>query len=212
MTEMRRSIGSATITVFDQRPKHVHAVPVPEGRLLLLAVQDGVLDVPVRGGKVGLRSGQGVAVVGARAIRMSTSSRSRTTAVELPVPDLAAAAVPRRSLHIVDNPPVLRPMAEFISALAEGERSPALADEHMEGALQKMLDAALASVVSRRSDADTALEKALLVIELRHRDPSLTATAVANQINVSLRQLEREFHGTGRTIRREIRRARVLTA
>lgn len=51
--------------------------------------------------------------------------------------------------------------------------------------------------------------RAVAVIAAQRADPSLTPSAIARQIRISLRQLQRVFSARGTTAEREIRRSRV---
>lgn len=58
-------------------------------------------------------------------------------------------------------------------------------------------------------DASDLFQRANSVIEARLSDPSLSPRSVAEQLNISLRQLERVFQANGTTIEHRIRAVRV---
>lgn len=159
------------------------------------------------------RSGQGVVVTGPALARIAAAGAAQSAVIDAPSVALSATPIPHRSLLLIENDAVLRPVDDFVRALLPpGQHLPRLSVEHLEAALLNMVDAAIIAAAGEGAATSSALDRALSLIESRYADPALTAHAIADDVNVSLRQLERDFAVLGRTIRQEIRRIRVLRA
>ncbi|MBK0417623.1 helix-turn-helix domain-containing protein [Leucobacter sp. CSA1] len=117
--------------------------------------------------------------------------------------------VPRESM-------LLPPVAAFAARMLEGSANEVsgFTSYYVERLLQEMLQGLLlgASRAARVPQTQTTFPLAISVIVAQHSDPELTAVAIAEEVNISLRQLEREFRKRGTTIRRELRRVRVEQA
>lgn len=61
-------------------------------------------------------------------------------------------------------------------------------------------------------EAPSPMRRALSVILRMHADPQLSSRRIAEAVNLSVRQLERQFHAQGTTIAREVRHARLDAA
>lgn len=61
-------------------------------------------------------------------------------------------------------------------------------------------------------EAPNPMRRALSVILRMHADPALSSRRIAEAVNLSVRQLERQFHAQGTTIAREVRHARLDAA
>jgi AraC-like DNA-binding protein len=81
---------------------------------------------------------------------------------------------------------------------------------HIELLLKDMVSRLLA--VESAKEAPGPLRQALAVIMRLHGDPRLSSRRIAEAVNLSVRQLERQFQAQGTTIAREVRRARLDAA
>jgi len=109
--------------------------------------------------------------------------------------------------------PLVAPVFAFAEAAAGIEATDLSGVEHyfLERLLQEMaLAISLDQHQTREVPRERPLfERALTILATQCADASLTATSVARDLNVSLRQLERVLEEHGTTLRRELRRARV---
>jgi AraC-like DNA-binding protein len=92
-----------------------------------------------------------------------------------------------------------------------GDRQSGLTLYYVERLLQEMVTGiVVASLQSTSIHAPSqSYAAALTVITARVGDPSLTPRSVAQELNTSLRTLQRQFSAKGATVDRSIRRARV---
>lgn len=81
---------------------------------------------------------------------------------------------------------------------------------HIELLLKDMVSRLLA--LESVKEAPGPLRQALAVIMRLHGDPRLGSRRIAEAVNLSVRQLERQFQAHGTTIAREVRRARLEAA
>lgn len=96
-------------------------------------------------------------------------------------------------------------------AAAAAERTaPVSSEPHIELLLRDMVARLLTAEVVR--DAPNPLERALAVILRRHADRTLSSRRIAEEVNFSVRQLERQFQAQGTSIAREVRHARIDAA
>ncbi|MFJ4163918.1 helix-turn-helix domain-containing protein [Microbacterium sp. NPDC089698] len=181
--------------------------------MALVVNHEGLVDVSLEGRRMAVREGQGVVVTGPSLARVSAADGAQSAVIDTPSVALSAAPIPHRSLLLIESRGVVHPVSAFVRALLmRGHVVPHDTVTHLESALVAMADAAITSSATEKVAASSSLDRAMSVIERRYTDAALSAQAIADHLNVSLRQLEREFTVLGRTIRQEIRRVRVLKA
>lgn len=208
-----RAVGSVTVAVHRHARRSVRSLAVGRGRVAFVASHDGVVDVSLEGRRISARGGQGVVVTGPSLARISAAHGAQSAVIDAPSVALAAAPIPHRSLLLVESSAVARPSSDFVLALlASGHGVPDRTLTHFESALMALMDAAITSGAVEKVAPSSSLDRAMSLIEKRYADHALSAQAIADDVNVSLRQLERDFAALGRTIRQEIRRMRVLKA
>jgi AraC-like DNA-binding protein len=106
----------------------------------------------------------------------------------------------------------------FVSAIADGPGpSNALSEHLLEKMLLEMARAIMLATpgishIARRSSSSSLYGEAMACIVARRADPDLDPAAVARELNVSLRSLQRAFGRRSVTVSAEIRRQRVELA
>ncbi|VXB73583.1 hypothetical protein MICRO8M_50117 [Microbacterium sp. 8M] len=206
-------LGAVTVAVHRHGRRSVRSIAVGRGRVVFFVSHDGVVDVSLEGRRITAVGGQGVVVTGPSLARISAADGAQSTVIDAPSVALSATPIPHRALLLIESSTVVRPANDFVRALLAGRHAvPQRARAHLESALVALVDAAITSSAAEKVQASSSLDRALSLIEKRYSDPALSAQAIADDVNVSLRQLERDFAALGRTIRQEIRRMRVLKA
>ncbi|WP_307362410.1 helix-turn-helix transcriptional regulator [Microbacterium murale] len=145
-------------------------------------------------------------------------AQSRTTVTTLVIPAAAARGLPlpASAAWRLTESPLLAPVVDFIVRAGDAV-DPDLngfSAYHFEHLLQEMFVGLLIET-NRPALAlghPQPFTDALAVIVVRCSDPLLTPAAVAQDVRLSLRQLQRVFRERGTTIGRELRRARVEQA
>ncbi|MGV2982249.1 helix-turn-helix domain-containing protein [Microbacterium sp. AGC85] len=110
--------------------------------------------------------------------------------------------------------PLLAPVSEFVVRAGDAVDLYGFSAYRFEHLLQEMF---LGLLIETSRPVWAASQRqpfteALAVIALGFRDPALAPAAVAHEVRLSLRQLQRHFRERGTTIGREIRRTRVEQA
>ncbi len=208
----RLVVGAATIATYELHPRRDRSSGVAAGRLRLLMPRGGTLQIPARPGDIEVGDGQGLLVNGAASLRMSSSGAGKVIAVGMPVEALPGLAMPRGSTMLIEDAALLRPIGAFVQTLFDGEPLDVLAREYVERLLREMVMVAVRRSSGESGVAPSLHQRALRAIRRHHADARLTPAEIASMSNVSLRQLERAFQREGRTVRREIRRVRVVAA
>ncbi|MBK0419471.1 AraC family transcriptional regulator [Leucobacter sp. CSA1] len=190
-------------------------------QLRLHVVRQGELLIESNGNRRALTAGDAVFLLSSTPIelRSETGCELLTIAVPSEVVGEARGVWPHSGIQPVSQTSMLLlPVAAFAArALSEAVGSVSgFTSYYVERLLQEMLQGLL--VDSYRPEhmpsaqTQSTFPLAMSVIEAQHSDPELTAAAVAEEVNISLRQLEREFRKNGTTIRQELRRVRVEQA
>lgn len=213
-TPRRLTLGTITIAAHEHHPGAHRTSGVAAGRTRLLMVRGGSVQIRSRDGSVEIGDGQGILVTGTASVRMSSARGCDVITVGMPVDALPELSLPRNSAILIEDAALLGPIGAFVHTLYTGERPDVLSRERF---AQLLHDMVLIAVRPAASGAGVALApslylRAAAVLQRRYTDADLTPSAVAAEVNVSLRQLEREFQPSGRTIRQEIRRLRVAAA
>jgi len=210
----RLMLGAITIAAHELPPAADRTSGVAAGRVRLLLVRSGSVQIPSRDAPVEIGDGQGVLVTGTASVRMSSPGGGDVLAVGMPADALPELSLPRNSAMLIEDAVLLRPIGAFVHALHRGEPLDVLSRERFAPILRDMILVAI-----RRGAAGAGVTvaaslhlRALAILQRRYAEPGLTPLTVAAEVNVSLRQLEREFRPSGRTIRQEIRRIRVAAA
>ncbi|WP_162903770.1 helix-turn-helix domain-containing protein [Leucobacter sp. wl10] len=190
------------------------------GELHLIAVRQGGLSLVSPIGGRALRAGE--AVLSLAEVFCEADARTGAEVVTISGPGELARDV-RSTLSacapqaLSAGSALLAPSLAFALRAAqtpEATRS-RLGDYYVERLLQEMLQGLLADT-SRVERTPRPLKdpfrQAVSVLAAQFTDPDLASAGVAEAVNLSRRQLEREFSRRGTTIRRELRRIRVERA
>ena len=210
----RLVLGAITIAVHDHDAHADRTSGVAAGRVRLFLVRGGSVQVPSRDGHVEVGDGQGILVTGPTSVRISSSGAGEVIAVGMPVDAFPELALPRNSAMLVEDAVLLRPISAFVSTLHAGGALDVHSRDRFAQILRDMILVALRRAVDRAgvAAAPSLHQRATSIIRRRYAEASLSAADVAAEMNVSLRQLERGFRPSGRTIRQELRRIRVAAA
>lgn len=131
-------------------------------------------------------------------------------AMESPVPTATGTVIPSAGVHL------LKPLTAFaLSVLSlDGEPVSSLSVYYLERLLQEMVIGTLVddarSAAMPQSPGTFVLAQS--VIASQSSDPELLPSRIAEQVGLSLRQLQRVFSAHSTTVEREIRRERVEQA
>lgn len=210
----RLVLGALTIAVHDHDSHADRTSGVAAGRVRLFLVRGGSVQIPSRSGQVEVDDGQGILVTGPTSVRMSSSGPGEVITVGMPVDAFPEVALPRNSAVLVEDAVLLRPISAFVSTLHAGGALDVLSRDRFAQILRDMILIAIRRAVGRAgvAAAPSLHQRATSIIRRRYAEASLSAADVAAEMNVSLRQLERGFRPSGRTIRQELRRIRVAAA
>lgn len=209
----RMILGANTIAVHGLRAGADRTSGVASGRIKLLMVRGGSVRIPSGGGFVDLHDGQGLLVIGTASVRMMPSSDGEIIAVGMPVDALPGLSLTRNSAIAIEDAALMRPIGAFAHTVHGGDPLDALSRERFAGILRDLvLVAVRRAIAGIASPAPSLHHRATAILQRRFAEAGLTPARVASELHVSLRQLEREFQPSGRTIRQEIRRIRVLAA
>ena len=189
------------------------------GGVLSLAAAEGVLSVHgVRRGRVAVRGGSApFEVTQNRALLMSDCTAmaavlrpSELISITVPVPagEQVAPGVRLAKGGETLLSGVIAFAAEVVSAVdREAISAP---HPHIELLIRDMVARLL--TVEAVQEAPGPMRRALSMILRSHGDPQLSSRRIADAVNLSVRQLERQFHAHGTTIAREVRHARLDAA
>lgn len=185
-------------------------------RLRLHIVRRGRIIVDTAEGDAVLEVGEAVFLLADEASRLQADAACELLTIAAP-PEVARNVWPRRSATTVQrvsrSAVLLLPVAAFAARVLQEpmERPSSVSRYYVERLLHEMLQGLLvdASRLGALQQTPEPFQCAMAVIAARHADPELSAASIADEANLSLRQLEREFRKNGTTIRREIRRARI---
>lgn len=210
----RLILGDITIAAHALPPGADRTSGVAAGRMRLLLVRGGPVRIPSRSGPVEIGDAQGVLVTGTASVRISTSHESDVIAVGMPVDAFPELSLPRNSAILLEDAVLLGPIAAFVHTLHSGGPLDLLSRERFAPILRDMILVAIRRGVggARVASVHSLHLRALAILQRRYTEAALTPSAVATEMSVSLRHLEREFQPSGRTIRQEIRRIRVAAA
>ncbi|MFV0433647.1 MAG: helix-turn-helix domain-containing protein [Leucobacter sp.] len=189
------------------------------GDLRLIVVRQGRLDVISATGSFTLRAGE--ALLSLARVFCDSANTTETEVVTIAGPGELAQDVhsifsetPRL---VPRDSALLAPTVAFALQAMQpqvGEKSK-LGDYYIERLLQEMMQGLLADT-SRIERAPRVLQdpyrQAMSVLTGQFADPDLTSDDIAEAVNLSRRQLEREFKKRNTTIRSELRRLRVERA
>jgi len=151
-----------------------------------------------------------------RPTRVSVGRSAVVTSLTIPAATAEGLPLPESTAWRLDKSPLLGPVSDFIVGAGEAV-DPGLngfSTYHFEHLLREMFLGLLIGTnrptlsVGRREP----FTEALAAIVVRCSDPTLTPAVVAQDVRLSLRQLQRQFRERGTTIGREIRRTRVEQA
>lgn len=115
-------------------------------------------------------------------------------------------------LHVVPpSSPLLAPAAAFLRSAAAASASSRFSEYFFERLLQELMLGLVVETAGLKPEGGrrNPMVFAMAIIAAQCADPDLTATAVAREVNISQRQLERLFRVRGTSIAHQIRRARV---
>lgn len=206
--------GAVTISVHEHDAGSDRASGVAAGRLRLFLVRGGSVEIPTRDGRQVIRDGQGIVVTGTASVRMSSSSSGEVIGIGMPLDEIPQFSLPRNAAIPIEDAALLRPIGAFVHTLHGDDEIDVLSRGRFSQILRDMLLVVIrrATVGAGPGTVPSIHQRAAAILRQRHADAGLSPAEVAAEVNVSLRQLEREFQSSGRTIRQEIRRIRVAAA
>lgn len=183
-------------------------------------VQSGALvhrsDDAASGGTHTYRAGSAFTTVDPYRAEMLAIDACALVTVSVPLALLRDVGVRADRPHrIPAETPLLPPVAAFVSHAVRGDDELSSFNHYyFERLLQEMIvgvivDSSRVALVARSPETFTL---ALSLIAAQSSDPDLSASGIAREVSLSLRQLERIFRERETTIGREIRRARIAQA
>ncbi|MBS1672884.1 MAG: helix-turn-helix transcriptional regulator [Actinobacteria bacterium] len=189
------------------------------GGVLALTADDGVLVVHgVRRGRVAVRGGSApfeVTQNGAMLMSASTAMAavlrpSELISISVPVPAGEDVATVVRPASGGDT--LLSGVIAFASEVVTAVDREAVveAHPHIELLIRDMVARLL--TVEAVQETPSPMRRALAVIMRLYADPQLSSRRIAEAVNLSVRQLERQFRAQGTTIAREVRNVRLDAA
>ncbi|MCE4027378.1 AraC family transcriptional regulator [Microbacterium sp. Au-Mic1] len=189
------------------------------GGVLSLSAGPGMLAVHgVRRGRVAVRGGstpfevtQNGALLMADCTVMAAVLRpSELISITVPVPP--GEDVPSGARPAVGGETLLSGVIAFAGEVvtAVDREVMGVPHPHIELLVRDMVARLL--TVEAVQEAPSPMRRALAVIMRMHADPRLGSRRIAEAVNLSVRQLERQFHAHGTTIAREVRHARLDAA
>lgn len=99
----------------------------------------------------------------------------------------------------------------FAAEVVDARDLPGLGDRHVSRLLREMVGRLLIADAAQ-STVPLPVQRAWAVIDRLYADPALSSRLIADEVNLSVRQLERLFQAQGTSIAREVRRARISAA
>jgi AraC-like DNA-binding protein len=209
----RLVFGAVTVAVSEHRAGAVRTAGVAAGRMRLFVVRGGTLEMPSREGMHRIPEGHGAVVTGTASVQIASKDGCEVISIGMPFDGLSDLTLPKNAVILLDDEGMLRPIGAFVQALHESRDVAVLTRDHVGSMLHAMLSAAVRRAAAEvAAPPSTVAQRASAIIRQQCADPALTPAVVAAALNMSLRQLEREFLREGRTIRQEVRRIRVATA
>lgn len=192
-----------------------------ENELRVVAAAYGDLVLRIEGRELPLKTGR-AAVVRSGAV-CKVIGRTESNALIVRAPGELAQGLQLglsgldSAIVVPEQSALLAPFAAFAYQAAKSKtgESGRLAEYYLERLLQEMLLGLLAELstgpdVPKQSPG--AYWRAVAILNAQFTDPTLTTNAIAESVNLSRRQLEREFAKHGTTVRSELRRLRVQLA
>ncbi len=144
--------------------------------------------------------------------QLRTVTGSRVLTASVPAAIVQEVPLDPQRLHVVPtSSPLLQPAAAFLRSAAETIVATRFTEYFFERLVQELALGLVVEAAGLRSDANrrNPMVFAMAVIAAQCADPELSAAAVAREVNVSQRHLERLFRIRGTSIAHQIRRARV---
>lgn len=209
------SFGTVTIDVH-RSPSGVVAPLARDTELRLVVVMNG--DVLLRGGSYEIPLSRGEAALLGVGVTCDLATPSGGSVTVIKGPGELAQDTPASfwgaSPILLSDVALVRPIVAFaLQLVAKDAVSPTrLGGYYIERLLQEMLQGVLAELSTGESvlpQVHDPYQRALATLAAQHADLGLTSDAVAESVNLSRRQLEREFARRGTTIRNELRRIRL---
>lgn len=188
---------------------------IGSGRMVLPAVADSVLVHGVRKGRATLdapasallRTGDMVLTGGAVTVQGVIDQPTEVVTVVIP----AIGGEGDRSVRIVGASALTRGMMAFVLDALGSEVTDDRADQHVELLLRDM--AARLLVVDVVDEAVIPpIAKATAVISWLYAESDLSVTRIAEEVNLSVRQLGRLFRARGTSVGQVVRRTRLEAA
>ncbi len=208
-------VGACVVSADVHQPGRLPAVRARGGTVRLCIVRKGDLRILVGGQPQTLSAGDGLIAGGRAVVSMRTTGGCELVTVTVP-----RAALGADDLEETDVSPVLRQqsllpaIAGFAATLFHAPEARGQSGHHFELLLRDMLRAVLVGMATtgQLRPMRSLVNRSISAMWERHADTSLTPAMIAAHVNLSLRQLEREFRAEGKTIRGELRRVRVESA
>lgn len=185
------------------------------GMIGLHSVRSGSIDVGSPWGTLRLVENDAFLLNHDAALRTAPLEQLRLLSIVLPAEVLTGFATPAPGeiRAVSRSTSLLDPAVAFAerAAVVDADPESAFGNYYLERLLQEMV---LGVAVEATRTAAAGLppdhhRDALNLIIAQASDPALSPRAVAGQLRLSLRQLQRAFRARGTTVEREIRRSRV---
>ncbi|QZY53054.1 helix-turn-helix domain-containing protein [Leucobacter tenebrionis] len=179
--------------------------------IMLLLIGQGRAVVRGRGLTGALSEGHGVLALPGQSFEAIAEYGTEALVISGPG-ELASSLVQSAPRMLTNQTALLGPAASFArQTLRTAERS-RIGDYYIERLMQEMIQGLFADTTGAGPTPRGARDpyrRAMSVLEAQFTDGSLTSDDLAEAVNLSRRQLEREFAKHGTTIRREMRRLRI---
>lgn len=213
---MRASFGSVTL-VRDAYPEgdfRFSAADPGDDALIIHAVLKGNLGASPESADA-VEAGSAFLVLDARPSRIVAGRAAEVLSIVMPADVARGTGIDPESLHLATiESALLAPAIDFMSRALTTARESSLVMYFLERIIQEMvvgllIDSSRMTLVPKSPETVTV---AVTLIAARCQDPALTASSLAQDLSISLRQLERLFAKRSTTVAREIRRARIQHA
>lgn len=213
---MRVSFGSVTL-VRDAYPEgdlRFSAADPGDDALIIHAVLKGNLDVSPEE-SAAVEAGSAFLVLQDRHSHILVGRATEVLSIVMPADVARGPGIDPESLHLVPIvSDLLAPAIDFMSRALTTARESSLVMYFLERIIQEMvvgllIDSSRMTLVPKSPET---VSVAMTLIAARCQDPALTASSLAQDLSISLRQLERLFAKRSTTVAREIRRARMQHA
>ncbi|SDH62508.1 helix-turn-helix domain-containing protein [Microbacterium pygmaeum] len=187
----------------------------PRDGVGLHIVRSGEIAIDTKRGRHVFRAGDVYVSVFEPQMTFSLTGNVRLLSLIVPSAVLEGVGAPPAGQvrHLPSNGPLLAPTVDFIRRAAEVESASltGFATYYFERLLQEMLIGVLIGGTSRVSipQEPGVFAHSIAIITAQLSDHSLSPRSVADEVKISLRQLQRMHSARGTTVEREIRRARV---